>query len=499
VIDASAKGEATAFDAAGFVARVEPVLPSAYRLAAAMLHSSSNADDAVQEALFKAWRHFGGFRPEADMKPWLLTIVANECRGQRRNRWSSVVTFADRAGVEPSANVELDAEVADLRTALYRLPHDQRLVLVLRYYLDLNFDEMGSILKTSTKAAKSRTYRALERLRLVRRCWPMNETEIRSRLRKAMGEYDYKPRSSRELEAGLVRGAPSSHPGATGTLAVILAVLIVVSLVYVRVHSTHPTIPAESPIPASLLERMHIAAAGALVSKPNLVGTVGARTVTFVGAYADALNLSLIFRVSPASNNPLGFDVWWTGYGRDHPYSSPLIVGPDGYQYVSGSAHSLGGPTQLRVSLWDNWMYPGVYAASEGRSAAWSFTYDLKVRAATSLPVQRGVIPVGSWKVTVDKFEMTPSTIYIHTLIDGPPITANLIAIKSIAMLDEAGREVSFGGGSGGWGMSRGYGRVWEVALWWPMPTQATTYRLVITGGGGQYSTSIDIPAPPTS
>ena len=166
MIGASANGEATTFDAAGFVARVEPVLPSAYRLAAAMLHSISDADDAVQEALFKAWRHFGRFQPEADMKPWLLAIVANECRGQRRNRWSSVATFADRADVESSANAEIDAEVADLRTALYRLPHDQRLVLVLRYYLDLNFDEMGAILKISTKAAKSRTYRALERLRL---------------------------------------------------------------------------------------------------------------------------------------------------------------------------------------------------------------------------------------------------------------------------------------------------------------------------------------------
>jgi len=129
-----------------------------------MLHSSSDADDAVQEALFKAWRHFGRFRPEADLKPWFLAIVANECRSQRRNRWSSVVKFADQ--VESSADAELDAEVADLRTALYRLPHDKRLVLVLRYYLDLGFDEMGAVLKTSPKAAKSRTYRALELLRL---------------------------------------------------------------------------------------------------------------------------------------------------------------------------------------------------------------------------------------------------------------------------------------------------------------------------------------------
>ena len=166
VIAASASEEARAIDAAGFVARVEPVLPFAYRLAAAMLRSSADADDAVQESLLKAWRNVGKFRPEADMKPWLLAIVANECRSQRRNRWSSVVTFGDQAEIESPATGELDAETSDLRKALYRLPYDQRLVLVLRYYLDLNFNEVATILKTSTKAAKARAYRALERLRL---------------------------------------------------------------------------------------------------------------------------------------------------------------------------------------------------------------------------------------------------------------------------------------------------------------------------------------------
>jgi hypothetical protein len=341
----------------------------------------------------------------------------------------------------------------------------------------------------------------------------MNETEIRSRLRNAMGEYDYKPRSSRELEAGLVRGAPSPRLGAMGIVAAILALLIVVSLVYVRVNSTHPTFPAASPmpsssIPVSLLETMHIAAAGALISHPNLVGTVGDRTVTFVGAYADALKASLIFRVSPASNDPLAIDVWWTGYGRDIPYSSPITAGPDGYQYWIGSAHSPGGQAQLRVSLWANWTYPGVYSASEARSAAWSFTYDLRVRAATSLPVQQGVISVGSWKVTILTFELTPSTIYLHTVIDGPPPPSglpgkpssdNLIAITSVAMLDEAGMPVSIGGCGSRWALSSSYPRLWELTCNWPMPTQATTYRLVITGGGGEYSTSFVIPAAPTS
>ena len=338
----------------------------------------------------------------------------------------------------------------------------------------------------------------------------MNETEIRSRLRKAMGEYDYKPVPSAEIESRLAHGAPSPRLGGMGLVAAVLAILIVVTLVFVRVHSTHPTIPAASPtpsssIPVSLLETMHIAAAGALISRPNLAGTVGGRTVTLVGAYADALNLSLIFRVSPASDTPLGIDVWWTGYGRDDPYSRPLIVAPGGYQYSEGSAHSAGGPAQLRVTLWDRWTSPGVYVASEARPPSWSFTYNLDVRAAESLPVQQGVIPVGSWKVTVLEFEMTPSTIYSHILIDGPPPPSPgpspdaLVAIKSIAMLDEAGTAVTTGGCSSRWALSSSYPRVWELTCVWPRPTQATTYRLVITGGGGQYSTSFMILAPPTS
>jgi len=54
----------------------------------------------------------------------------------------------------------------DLRRALYALPHDQRLVLILRYYLDLSYEDIGQTLGISAKAAKSRTYRAVDRLRL---------------------------------------------------------------------------------------------------------------------------------------------------------------------------------------------------------------------------------------------------------------------------------------------------------------------------------------------
>lgn len=155
-----------AIDQAAFVALVEPFLPAAHRLAVAMLHSEIEAEDAVQEAVLNAWRHHERFRAESSMKPWLLAIVANECRRVRRNRWWSVIKWPaglEAAGRQPANSVPSNE---GLRRAIQQLPHDQKLVLALRYYLDLSFEEVAHVLKTTPKAARSRTYRALERLRL---------------------------------------------------------------------------------------------------------------------------------------------------------------------------------------------------------------------------------------------------------------------------------------------------------------------------------------------
>jgi RNA polymerase sigma-70 factor (ECF subfamily) len=157
--------DARALDQEAFLRLLEPVLPSAYRLAFAMLRSQPDAEDAVQEAALKAWRHLGRFQRDRDLKPWFLTILANQCRSQLRSRWWSVVKGARTPEGAAEASFT-NPEVADLRQALDRLRTNERLVLVLRYYLDLPLEEVGRILGISTKAARSRTHRALQRLRM---------------------------------------------------------------------------------------------------------------------------------------------------------------------------------------------------------------------------------------------------------------------------------------------------------------------------------------------
>lgn len=162
--------DALAGDQQAFMELLEPEMQAAYRVAVGMLRNPTEAEDAIQDAVFKAWRHFGRFRREMEIRPWFFAIVANECRSRRRSRWWSVVRGLPEGRDQPAAAD--DPAVADIRRALRRLPHDLRLVLVLRYYVDLSFEDVGKTLGTSAKAARSRTYRALERLRMTPEVMP---------------------------------------------------------------------------------------------------------------------------------------------------------------------------------------------------------------------------------------------------------------------------------------------------------------------------------------
>ncbi|MFI5286390.1 MAG: RNA polymerase sigma factor [Candidatus Dormibacteria bacterium] len=154
---------AAAGDADSFAVLIEPLLDPAYRLAAVMLADRSSAEDAVQEASIKAWRKLRQLRGDLNsLRPWFLSIVANECRMARRQRWWSVFKLAD---IPSSASSPEQSATSDLHGALLKLSPDERLPLVLHFYLDLPMDEVARALHVSPAAAKSRIYRAAKRLR----------------------------------------------------------------------------------------------------------------------------------------------------------------------------------------------------------------------------------------------------------------------------------------------------------------------------------------------
>lgn len=140
------------------------MIQPAYRLALAMLRERGAAEDAVQEMALKAWRHRRRIRPElGTARPWLLAIVANECRMARRNRWTSVLRLA-----EPTEAAAREKDIAgsiDLRAQIEQLGYDDRLLLHLYFVLDLPVAEVGQVLGIRPGAVKSRLHRVTSRLR----------------------------------------------------------------------------------------------------------------------------------------------------------------------------------------------------------------------------------------------------------------------------------------------------------------------------------------------
>jgi RNA polymerase sigma-70 factor (ECF subfamily) len=142
--------------------------------AAVLLGAGDDADDVVQEAFVKAYRNLRWCRAGTAFRPWLLAIVANETRNahrSRRRREALVLRAASRpdpavGGPEDPADTALAAERrAALVAALVALDDRDRDVLVCRFLLELSEAETAVALGWPRGTVKSRTARALHRLR----------------------------------------------------------------------------------------------------------------------------------------------------------------------------------------------------------------------------------------------------------------------------------------------------------------------------------------------
>ena len=145
----------------------------AFRTAFLLTRSAADAEDAAQDAFVKAWRALGRFRAGAPFKPWLLRIVANEAHNRRRSAARRADVALRAAAEDPSGGAApspeaglLDAERRDaLLAAVNALPDDQRAVVSLRYFVGLSEEETAEVLAVPRGTVKSRTARALDRLR----------------------------------------------------------------------------------------------------------------------------------------------------------------------------------------------------------------------------------------------------------------------------------------------------------------------------------------------
>jgi RNA polymerase sigma-70 factor (ECF subfamily) len=148
---------------------VEDRLDACYRLAAVLLGDRGEAAEATHEAMLRAQRSWPRLRDPEAAAAWLDRIVVNECRDRLRRRRLAKGLFAPEAPGPGAALSDTAApgidELDALRRAIGALSAEQRIVVTLRYLLDLPLEAVADRAGIPLGTVKSRLHAALEYLR----------------------------------------------------------------------------------------------------------------------------------------------------------------------------------------------------------------------------------------------------------------------------------------------------------------------------------------------
>jgi len=138
--------------------------------------SMEAAQDITQDIFLKVRRHISRLDIENDPAPWLYTVAVNACRDHRRSAWRRMTRQSvpldgdsDRPGLwSNTANPEQELLVAEeehrVQAAIWRLPPDLRMSVILHDFERLPHDQIARVTGTSHAAARKRHSRALRAL-----------------------------------------------------------------------------------------------------------------------------------------------------------------------------------------------------------------------------------------------------------------------------------------------------------------------------------------------
>jgi RNA polymerase sigma factor (sigma-70 family) len=148
-----------------------PHLGAAYNLARWLTRDETDAEDAVQEACLRAFKHFGSFHG-GDGRPWLLAIVRNTCYTWMQQNRSPELTIPlddelheiESKDLNPEALLLQSADTQMVRQALEDLPVEFREVLVLRELEGLSYKQIADVADIPMGTVMSRLARARKRL-----------------------------------------------------------------------------------------------------------------------------------------------------------------------------------------------------------------------------------------------------------------------------------------------------------------------------------------------
>jgi RNA polymerase sigma-70 factor (ECF subfamily) len=173
-------------DSQAFTQLVESYQKPVYNLCYRMLGNAEDAEDAAQETFLRAYRSMRRYDSSRPFSTWLLSIAAHYCIDQIRRRRMAIVSLEDlpvpdvpdpAPGLE--SKVSLKEEQRRLRLVLDKLDPTDRAAVVMYYWYDFSYDEIGQALSLTLSAVKSRMHRARKAMALQYQEQHMNQPSER--------------------------------------------------------------------------------------------------------------------------------------------------------------------------------------------------------------------------------------------------------------------------------------------------------------------------------
>ncbi len=129
-----------------------------------------DADDVVQNTFLKIYQNLHAFKGESKLFSWMYRIATNEAlsllqkKAKQNNVNSEAIQNKYLNALEADSYFEGDAIQLKLQKAIATLPEKQQLVFKMKYFQDINYEELSEILLTSVGALKASYHHAVKKI-----------------------------------------------------------------------------------------------------------------------------------------------------------------------------------------------------------------------------------------------------------------------------------------------------------------------------------------------
>jgi len=141
-----------------------------YRHIRSILLDHFDTDDVLQNTFLKAWQALHGFREESGLYTWLYRIATNESLTFLRKK--KRISILSLTGIENKMAEQLKEDIYfngdnikwKLQKAVLSLPEKQRLIFTMKYFNEMKYEDISSVLNTSVGALKASYHHAVKKI-----------------------------------------------------------------------------------------------------------------------------------------------------------------------------------------------------------------------------------------------------------------------------------------------------------------------------------------------